>query len=274
MRDYGRYLNVVFLGIGVLVVWQLIIYGASVPQYILPGPVAIARDIASSPLLLTKQLLVTTGEAVLGFLIANLGAILVAVLIVFTPGLDRAVMPFAIALKTTPIVAMAPLLLLWFGTGIAPKVVAACLICFFPALVNSVKGLHALQEGDAELFTVYGASKLQILWKLRFPRAAPFIFSALKISSSLAIVGAIIGEFVGANQGIGYEILVSSYHLTTVRMFSALVFTALAGILLYGVIAYCEDRIVFWLESPVDDARLDSPRRATRQASSRKAATA
>jgi NitT/TauT family transport system permease protein len=267
MPQRKQYLHAALLGISIVAVWQLVVWIFGYPHYILPGPGEVVRDILSDPWLLMRQLLVTIFEALLGFLIANATAIAIAVLIVFVPYLNEAVMPIAIAFKTTPIVAMAPLLLLWFGTGITPKVVASCLICFFPALVNSVKGLHALQEGEADLFRVYGASKLQMLLKLRFQRAAPFVFSALKISASLAIVGAIIGEFVGANKGIGYEILVSSYHLTTVRMFSAMVYTAAAGVVAYSIIAALEGRVVFWLESPADDAGFDSPRKGKRSSS-------
>jgi NitT/TauT family transport system permease protein len=179
---------------------------------------------------------------------------------VYVRNLDKAVMPFAIALKTTPIVAMAPLLLLWLGNGIAPKVAAAALICFFPALVNSLRGFHALAEGEEDLFRVYGASKTQMLMKLRFRRAAPFIFSALKVSSSLAIVGAIVGEFVGANQGIGYVILVASYHLETVRMFAALAMAAVAGVIFYILLSYLDSKFVFWAVSPSEEIKINSPK--------------
>lgn len=168
-------------------------------------------------------------------------------------------MPFAIALKTTPIVAMAPLLLLWFGTGLAPKVAASALICFFPVLVNSLKGLNDFKEGEEDVFRVYGASKTQVLLKLRFQRATPYIFSAFKVSSSLAIVGAIVGEFVGANEGIGYIILVSSYHLETVNMFAALFMSAIAGVVLFLIISYIDRKVVFWMVNPLNDYRLESP---------------
>jgi len=257
-----RYRNLGIVGIGmlILILWHSVIRIFSIPQFLLPGPVAVFKDAAQNFGLLSSQAGVTCLEAFLGFLIANAGALMLAVVIVFVSGLDSIIIPFAVALKTTPVVAMAPLLLLWFGTGMAPKIAAASLICFFPALVNTIKGMHALEQGEYDLFLVYGASKFSILWKLRLPRAAPYIFSALKVSSSLAIVGAIIGEFVGANRGVGYEILVSSYHLNSVRMFSALAFTTGAGIFFYALISYLDRRVVFWLVAPTDDVRLDSPR--------------
>lgn len=249
-----------FCGIIVLVLWEGGCRIFKIPQYLLPAPSKIVAALFDEPLNLLKHTGVTLFEALLGFIIANIFAVLLSVCMVFVSNLDKAIMPFAIALKTTPVVAMAPLLLLWFGTGIAPKIIAAALICFFPALVNSIKGFNALLEGEEDLFRIYGASKGQLLMKLRFQRAAPYIFSALKVSSSLSIVGAIVGEFVGANEGIGYVILVSSYHLETVKMFAALAATAIAGICFYSIISYLDRKVVFWLDSPSDEIRFDSPR--------------
>lgn len=247
------------LAIVALAVWQLSVDIFEIPQYLLPSPSNILVDLAENFLSLLHHSGITLLEALIGFLLANAIAILLSVCIIYIPNSDKAIMPFAIALKTTPIVALAPLLLLWLGTGLAPKIAAAALICFFPALVNSIKGFNALQDGEEDLFRVYGASKTQILFKLRFRRAGPYIFSALKVSSSLAIVGAIVGEFVGANEGIGYVILVSSYHLETVKMFSALTTAAIAGILFYAIISFIDYKVIYWLPNPTDEIRLESP---------------
>ncbi len=251
-------------GLGFVIVWEAVIRMFSIPEYLLPSPAKILVDLASNLPNLAGHGAITLLEAAIGFLIANILAIMLAVGISFAPTLAKAAMPFAIALKTTPIIAMAPLLLLWFGTGLAPKIAAAALISFFPALVNSMRGLHSLEPGEGDLFKVYGASRSQVLFRVRFPRAAPYIFSALKISSSLCIVGAIIGEFVGANRGVGYVILVSSYHLETVRMFSAMAVAALAGMVFYALICVVETRVVFWVTEPVEDFRAESPRSPTR----------
>lgn len=250
----------ILLGLFLLVLWQLACVVFEIPQYLLPTPWEIIQEIIRSFTTLLFDTALTCIEAVLGFIIANILALSLAVGMVYVRNLDKAVMPIAIALKTTPIVAMAPLLLLWFGTGVAPKVMAAALICFFPVLVNSIKGFNALHENEEDLFHIYNASKTQILLKVRFFRAAPFIFSALRISSSLAIVGAIIGEFVGANRGLGYVILVSSYHLETVRMFAALVMAAGAGVVFYGVISLFDRWFVNWVQTPSDEIRLESPK--------------
>lgn len=248
------------VGIGAILTWELLCRLFNVPEYLLPPPTRIFAQLLKELPSLLSNTSITLLEALLGFVIANVLAICLSISMVYVRNLDKAIMPFAIALKTTPIVAMAPLLLLWFGNGLAPKVAAAALICFFPALVNSLKGFNALADGEEDLFRVYGATKTQTLTKLRVHRAAPYIFSALKVSSSLAIVGAIVGEFVGANKGVGYLILIASYHLETARMFAALTMAAIAGVLFYVVISYFDRKVVFWIPSTVEDMRLDSPR--------------
>jgi NitT/TauT family transport system permease protein len=160
--------------------------------------------------------------------------------------LEQGLFPIAIAVKTTPIVAIAPLLVIWLGTGWWSKIVAVILICFFPVLVNAVKGLKAADTEYRELFQTLGASRAQEFRKLRIPYCLPYLFSALKISSSLAIVGAIVGEFVGATQGLGYLIMVSSAHLETATLFAAIVAAALAGITMFYIIGWTEERVIFW----------------------------
>ena len=230
----------------IIAVWEFLVRVFSVPQYLLPAPSAIAADFASNINSLLFHAGVTLWEAFLGFLLANALGILVAIAFAHSKTLEKGLYPFAIALKTTPIVAMAPLLILWFGNGIASKVAAAALIAFFPAIVNTTRGLKSVDNEALDLFKSLSASKWQIFSKLRFPTALPYIFSALKISTSLAVVGAIVGEFVGANKGIGFVILVSSYHLEIVEMFSAVIAAALTGIIFFLVISFIEKRVVFW----------------------------
>ena len=166
--------------------------------------------------------------------------------------LEEGLFPIAIAVKTTPIVAVAPLLVIWLGTGWWSKIVAVILICFFPVLVNAVKGLKAADTEYRELFQTLGATRAQEFRKLRIPYCLPYLFSALKISSSLAIVGAIVGEFVGATQGLGYLIMVSSAHLETATLFAAIAAAALAGITMFYVIGWTEERVIFWHSGNMD----------------------
>jgi NitT/TauT family transport system permease protein len=226
-----------------LAAWQAIVMAAAIPEYLLPAPSAIFANVDRT---LAVQLAVTFVEAVIGFLIASVLAFGCAVMFVRFHTLEQGLFPIAIAVKTTPIVAVAPLLVIWLGTGWWSKIVAVILICFFPVLVNAVKGLKAADAEYRELFQTLGASQAQEFRKLRIPYCLPYLFSALKISSSLAIVGAIVGEFVGATQGLGYLIMISSAHLETATLFAAIAAAALAGITLFYVIGWSEERVIFW----------------------------
>ncbi|WP_141502804.1 ABC transporter permease [Paenibacillus luteus] len=229
--------------IGFLMIWELAVRLMDIPIYLLPSPTDIIAVIDSS---LWSHMLVTLLEALTGFVFANILGLITAVIFVHSKPIEKGVFPLAIALKTTPLVALAPLLVVWMGTGYSSKVVASMLICFFPILVNSVKGLKAIEHEAWELFSTYKGTKAEIFWKLRLPTSLPYVFSALKISTSLAIVGAIVGEFVGANKGLGYVVLVSSYHMDTPVMFSAIIASALCGLVLFWGISQLERKIIFW----------------------------
>jgi len=229
--------------IATLALWEIVVRLAHVPAYLLPPPSAIIKSVEQS---LLEHLLVTFAEALAGFALASITAYGAALLFVRSSTLERGLFPIAIALKTTPLVAIAPLLVLWMGTGWWSKITAAALICFFPVLVNTVKGLKAADAECYELFRSLHASRWQEFRKLRIPYCLPYLFSALKISSSLAIVGAIVGEFVGATRGLGYLITVSSAHLDPDVLLSAIFASALLGIILFQAIGFIERRVVFW----------------------------
>ncbi len=241
MRRIG--LAPIAFAVGLLVVWETAVRAFKVPAYLLPAPSAIfsAADAA-----LARHLLVTFSEALAGFVIASAAAFAVAIAFLRSAALERGLFPIAIAVKTTPLVAIAPLLVLWLGTGWWSKVAAASLICFFPVLVNTVRGLKVADQEYRELFQAFRASDWQEFRKLRVPFCLPYLFSALKISSSLAVVGAIVGEFVGATEGLGYVIMVSSSHMDTDILFSAIFASAIAGIVLFQAISWIETRTVFW----------------------------
>jgi NitT/TauT family transport system permease protein len=231
-----------FFGL-VVMAWQGAVLFFHVPEYLLPAPSAAARQLDVG---LLGHAWTTLTEAFLGFLLANLLAFVTAVAFVYCPPLERSVFPFAIALKTTPLVALAPLLVIWLGTGLWSKVAASMLICFFPTLVNSVKGLRSIEPEAAELFATHGASSFETFLRLRLPSSLPYVLSGLKISTSLAVVGAIVGEFVGASEGLGYVVLVSSYHMETPAMFAAVACSAAIGLVMFWSVGLLERRLVFW----------------------------
>jgi NitT/TauT family transport system permease protein len=239
----ARALPPLLFGLALLVGWQAFVVLLHVPEYLLPSPTAIAATVDRS---LVEQFAVTFAEALIGFVMASALAFVIATLFARFHTLEEGLFPIAIAVKTTPIVAIAPLLVIWLGTGWWSKIVAAILICFFPVLVNTVKGLKAADAEYRELFATMGATKAQEFRKLCIPFCLPYLFSALKISSSLAVVGAIVGEFVGATQGLGYLIIISSAHLETATLFSAIIAAAFAGIAMFYALGFAERRLIFW----------------------------
>jgi len=208
----------------------------------------VASDFGS----LLAHTAVTMAEAVTGFALANVLGFGLATLFAHSQTAQRAIYPYAIALKTTPVVAIAPLLVVWFGTGIVSKIIASALICFFPILVNATRGLRAVDQEAVDLFQSLAASKAQVFAKLRLPNSLPYVFSALKISTSLSVVGAIVGEFVGAQRGLGYLILVSSYHLESNVLFAAILAAAFGGSLFFASVVILEQVLVPWA-APVED---------------------
>jgi len=238
-------LSPIAFGIGLLALWQGLVVGLSIPEYLLPSPLVIVTTVERS---LLTEIGYTAGEAVCGFAIASALAFVGALVFVRFRTIEQGLFPMAITLKTTPIVAIAPLLVLWLGTGWWSKVAAAVLISFFPVLVNTVKGLKAPEADFQDLFRTMRAEPAQIFRKLRVPYCLPYFFSALKISSSLAIVGAIVGEFVGAEHGLGYLIVISSAHLETPTVFQAIGAAAMIGIAMFYALEFIEKRVVFWAQ--------------------------
>lgn len=239
------FLPVLFF-LGILALWEGFVFIFNIPQYLLPKPTNIFSEIVINFNSLLKHTGITMLEAVIGFLLGNILGFVAAVIFSHSETAEKGFYPYAIALKTTPILAMAPLLVLWFGTGMTSKIVASAIVCFFPILVNTVKGLKTISSEYLDLLKSFSARRYQIFIKLRLPNSLPYIFSALKISTGLAMVGAIVGEFVGAKEGIGFIILISTYHLETVRMFAAIIMSALGGVLFFYLINLIEKWVVFW----------------------------
>lgn len=226
--------------------WEFIVKLLSIPSYLLPSPSAIILKSVEQSNVLIQNSFITLNEAFWGFFLANVVSFLLAASFIYFKSVERAILPYAIALKTTPIIALMPLIILWFGSGSVSKIIAAALICFFPSLINSIKGFRSFSNETLDIFKSYGANKLQIFFKLRLPYALPYVFSALKVSSSLSIVGALVGEFIGANKGLGFVIIISSYTLDTTTMFSAVLAAAILGILFFSIIAFVEKLVITW----------------------------
>jgi len=241
-----RFIPAIAFVIIVFTFWELIVRGFSVPEYLLPGPSAILLRLFAMPVGLLAHTGYTAFESAAGFILGSAFGILLAVLFVHFRTLELGVYPYAIALKTVPIVAIAPLLVVWFGNGMLPKVIVAAIISFFPVVVNTTKGLRNIDAEAFDLFDSMSATKTQVFLNLRVPSALPYIFAALRISSTLAVIGAIVGEFSGADRGLGYFIIISSYRLETVDMFVGILMSSTLGILFFYAIALLEKVVVPW----------------------------
>ena len=214
--------------VSIIIVWQAGAVFFQIPGYLLPKPTEILSEFYNTPGLV-GDFWITFVEAFFGLLLGSFAAILLAVLFVYSTTAHDALFPIAVALKSVPIVALAPLMLLWVGTGLESKIIMSALMSFFPVLVNTTIGLQSIGKSHLEYLLHLGASELQILAHLRFPVALPYFFSALKISATLAVVGAIVAEMVGAKSGLGFFLIISTYHFETAKVFAALILSAFLG---------------------------------------------
>jgi NitT/TauT family transport system permease protein/putative hydroxymethylpyrimidine transport system permease protein len=217
-----------------------------VEDFLAPSPAEIASSIWENRSLLAENAWVTLREILLGFacgLIAGLGF---AVLLRLSDTLRRAFYPILVASQAVPILVIAPILLVWFGFGIGPKLVVVALICFFPIAVNTFDGLRSVDPEATKMMRTLDASRWQILWRVEAPTALPLAFSGARIAATFAPIAAIFGEWVGANSGLGVLIRQDSALLETARMFAAAAILTAIALALYGLLALAERRIVTW----------------------------
>lgn len=235
-----------FLFLLVLVAWELAVVLLDVPKYILPSPSEIGAELLAEGGSLSVDLGWTMLEAVLGFLVGSTVAFVAAIVFVHVPIVERAAFPWAIVLQTVPIVAIAPLLTIWFGFTLAPKVLIAAIICFFPVLVNTTRGLRSVSGEALELMSVLSASKAAIFRRLRLPSSLPYVFAGLRVAATLSVIGAIVAEFTGSDRGIGYVIVQASYRIDTTLMFAGITLSSLGGILFFNIIGWIEKSSLRW----------------------------
>jgi NitT/TauT family transport system permease protein len=220
----------------VLALWETIVRIENIPPYVLPSPSLIFRTLIGDWTLLSQSLLVTLATTIEGFLLAAIGGVGLAVLFNQSRLLEYSLYPYAVILQVTPIVAIAPLLLIYLPQ---PLAVLACawIVAFFPVLANTTLGLHSVDRNLTDLFTLYGASRRQVLWHLKLPSALPYILGGLRIAGGLSLIGAVVAEIAagsaGAGSGLAYRIAESGYRLNIPRMFAALLLLSAAGIVIF-----------------------------------------
>lgn len=235
------------LGIGgLLAIWEIAARLWKVPLWLLPTPtdVAVAAWAARSSLLV--HIGVTLWETLAGFLLGVAIGVPLAALLVTSDVIWRALYPMLAAIQSIPKTAIAPLLLVWLGTGEMPKIIVAFLIAFFPIVVNTATGMMLVEEEMLHLAGSLSASRAQVFWHIRLPNALPYTFSACKVAVTLAVVGAVIGEFVGADSGLGYLILIASSQLKTDLAFVAIFLLAALGMILFWLVSVIERLAIPW----------------------------
>ena len=229
-----------------LLAWQLAAATLQVPRWLLPAPTDIAAALYSSRDLLALHGWVTLQEVLVGFAISFVVGIVLAVAIASFRTLERAIYPFVIASQTIPVIAIAPILLIWFGYGLLPKVIVVALICFFPIVVNMVDGLRSVDPEMVNLLRAMGASRWQIFLKAQVPSSLPFLLSGTKVAIAVSVIGAVIGEWVGASAGLGYFMVRSASQFQTARVFAAIVVLSAMGIILFELLALSERYLIPW----------------------------
>ena len=229
-----------------LVIWQLGVVVSKAPAYLLPTPIEIARTFIDEFPRLLRHGWVTTYEMLLGYLLAVAIAVPLAIAITSSQRFDQFVMPTMLFFQVVPKVAIAPLFLVWFGVGALPKVLVAFLISFFPIVIDSAVGLRSMSSEMLDLARSMGASRTQIFTRFRLPTSLPYLFSGLKVAATLAIAGAVVGEFVGADKGLGYLLLVTNSNMETSLMFATLVALTFIGLVFFYLVECLEAVLIPW----------------------------
>ncbi len=236
VRALQRQVPSLLLFAALLVIWQVLPPVFGIREYLLPGPVAVVRAALSFSIPWHTHLWVTTLEILGGFVLAGVAGVALGVAIAWSPTIARALVPFLVFVNTLPKVAVAPLFLLWLGYGIVPNVLIAALIGFFPVVINTAMGLTQVDDEMLDLGRVFGAPTWKVFLKIRLPNALPYVLSALKITATAAVVGAIVGEFVASQAGLGMVIVNAQTNLNTPVAFAALLWISIIGLALYGAV--------------------------------------
>ena len=229
-----------------LLAWQFVVFAWNMPPYLLPSPVAVAQTFVSELPDLLRHGWVTTYEMLAGYALAVSVAIPLAIAITSSARFNEFVMPTMLFFQIVPKVAIAPLFLVWFGVGATPKILVAFLISFFPIVIDAAVGLRSMSTEMTDLARSMGSTRLQVFTRFRLPTSLPYLFSGLKVAATLAIAGTVVGEFVGADKGLGYLLLVTNSNMQTSLMFATIVALTIIGLVFYYLVELLEGLLIPW----------------------------
>lgn len=241
-----RVLLPALVGLVLLLVWQSLVTGLELPPYLVPSPLLMLQTLMTDWAALGLSLWVTVKITLLAFALATVAGVLISFVFVQSKLIETALFPYAVLLQVTPIVAVAPLIIIWVKDPVLSMVICAALVALFPIISNTTLGLRSVEPDLLAYFKLNRATRLQVLMRLRIPSALPYFFGGLRISSGLALIGAVVAEFVagtgGQGAGLAYQILQAGFQLNIPRMFAALLLISLTGVALFVLMAWCTRR--------------------------------
>lgn len=236
------------LVVAILAIWEIVVRLFGIPAFILPTPssVAVALWRGTTSMLYVEHLYVTVTETLLGFVVGSILALALGTVIALSRRVEYYLYPFVVMFQAMPKVALAPLIIVWFGLGLTSKVAQAAFTAFFPLMVNTIAGLRSADEDRVALMRSLDASEMQIFTMLRVPGAMPFIMAGFEIAMVLSLIGAIVAEFVGAQRGLGMLIMSMTFNMDVAGQFSVLLILSVLGLILNAIIVAIRRRVLFW----------------------------
>ncbi len=239
--------------VAIVALWEGLIAAFKIPVYVLPSPASIWLAIGNNPGSLFSHAGITLFEAIAGFVIGSLMGALLGTVFAYSKIVARGLLPYVIAANTIPVVAVAPIIIIWFGHGLGSKVAVTAFLSFFPLALNMMKGLQSYDRTIMDVFHIAAATGPQRFFKMRLPSALPYVFVGLKLNVTFSVIGAIVAEFVQADKGLGFVIMTSYRTLAMPRLWAAMLMSALIGIAFFALIALLERILVPWHSSAQDN---------------------
>lgn len=244
--DYGAS---AVLFVAVLIAWTAFVRVFNIPQYLLPSPFEILSSFGEETAILWMHTKLTLRESLLGYFIGNILGILIAIVMAESVWIERSLYPYILAIRTVPIIVVVPIFIIWFGFNVWPIVGGTVLLVFFPTLVNTIQGLKSASESSLQLFRSLNATRWQTMRRLKFYFALPHIFASLRITVANAMIGAVVGEWIASDKGLGQVVLLANQFVDTLLLFRAVFVISLIGIVWFILIAYLESKVLYWSEA-------------------------